>query len=145
MATATTNRTSKAGRAAQAASGTKANQRAPTGAKARSGTQAMADMPATAIFEQSYELMTTLGQPTRARIFWMLYGASSSVSDLCAALGEPQTSVSSHLRHLRKCGAVVAEGESRERVYSITSAGKTWFKALRPVIERFGGGNSGGD
>ena len=77
-----------------------------------------------------------LGDPTRLRILELLSGNERSVSELVAALGEPQPKVSNHLACLRWCGFVETRREHRtihyriadERVEAVLALARELFK-----------------
>ncbi len=60
-----------------------------------------------------------LGDPTRLRILELLSGNERSVSELVAALGEPQPKVSNHLACLRWCGFVHTRREHPSVLYRV--------------------------
>ena len=63
-----------------------------------------------------------LGDPTRVRLLRLLLNApagESSVGELVAALGAPQSRVSTHLGCLRWCGLVQTRREGKQVYYRI--------------------------
>lgn len=63
-----------------------------------------------------------LGDPTRVRLLHVLLDAPTgerSVSDLIAAVGAPQSRVSTHLGCLRWCGLVQTRREGKQVYYRV--------------------------
>ncbi|SRR5712691_849216 len=82
-----------------------------------------------------------LGDPTRLHILELLDGHSLTVSELVAAVGQPQPRVSTHLACLRHCGFVNTERRGKEVVYSLALRGLDQIAAraesvLEPIAER---------
>src|SRR5437773_10177542 len=83
-----------------------------------------------------------LGDPTRLRILELLLEEMElTVSELVAAVGQPQPRVSTHLACLRHCGFVTTERRGKEIVYSLALRGldRIASKAelvLEPIAER---------
>lgn len=72
-----------------------------------------------------------LGDPTRVRILELLEEAGElSVTELVAAVGEPQPKVSNHLACLRWCGFVDSHREGRMMRYRITDGRVSQLLAL---------------
>lgn len=63
--------------------------------------------------------LTSLGEPTRARLVLLLDGKELTVSELCAVLQAPQSTVSRHLRALADAGWVVSRPEGTRRFYRL--------------------------
>ncbi len=70
-----------------------------------------------------------LGDSTRLRIVGYLLQGPSSVSDLIAYLGMPQSRVSNHLACLKWCGYVATERRGRSVIYHIAD------ERVRAVLE----------
>jgi DNA-binding transcriptional ArsR family regulator len=68
------------------------------------------------------EIFSVLADPTRRAILVALTKKPQSVSDLVAATGEGQPTVSKHLKTLREAGLVTVEAAGQARVYSIATA-----------------------
>jgi len=68
------------------------------------------------------EIFSVLADPTRRAILVALTKKPQSVSDLVAATGEGQPTVSKHLKTLREAGLVTVEAAGQARVYSISTA-----------------------
>ncbi len=66
-------------------------------------------------------VMKAAGDPMRARIIKLLEAGELRVSDLTAALGASQSTVSSHLSVLKKAGLVESRKDSRWVYYSLAS------------------------
>jgi ArsR family transcriptional regulator len=64
-----------------------------------------------------FDSMSTLREPLRCRILLLLEGQELTVSELCAVLQMPQSSVSRHLKALDEGGWVVARREGTSRLY----------------------------
>ncbi len=82
-----------------------------------------------------------LGDPTRLHILELLDRHDLTVSELVAAVGQPQPRVSTHLACLRHCGFVNTERRGKEIVYSLALRGLDRIAAraesvLEPIAER---------
>jgi len=82
-----------------------------------------------------------LGDPTRLHILELLDGRDLTVSELVAAVGQPQPRVSTHLACLRQCGFVTTERRGKEIVYSLALRGLDRIAAkadavLEPIAGR---------
>jgi len=82
-----------------------------------------------------------LGDPTRLRILEELQQGERTVSELIAAVDQPQPRVSTHLACLRHCGFVTTERRGKEVVYRLTFNGldrvfDNASAALAPLAER---------
>ena len=64
-----------------------------------------------------------LGDPTRLRLLQLLQQNEHTVSELTAAVAQPQPRVSTHLACLRHCGFVTTERRGKEIVYSLALHG----------------------
>jgi ArsR family transcriptional regulator, cadmium/lead-responsive transcriptional repressor len=64
-----------------------------------------------------------LGDPTRLRILEQLERRERTVSELIAAVRQPQPRVSTHLACLRHCGFVTTERRGKEIVYRLAIEG----------------------
>jgi ArsR family transcriptional regulator len=81
-----------------------------------------------------YDRLQTLGDETRARLLLLLEDHEFTVSDLCAALQLPQSTVSRHLRVLADGGWVVsrADGTSRHyRLAELDAAAEELWRVVR--------------
>jgi DNA-binding transcriptional ArsR family regulator len=65
-------------------------------------------------------LFRSLGDPARLMIVRRLAGGPARVTDLTAALGLAQSTVSKHLACLRDCGLVTSEPAGRASVFRLT-------------------------
>jgi ubiquinone/menaquinone biosynthesis C-methylase UbiE len=63
--------------------------------------------------------LTALADPTRSRILLLLDRHELTVSELCAVLQLPQSTVSRHLKHLVDDNWLVARGEGTSRFYKM--------------------------
>jgi DNA-binding transcriptional ArsR family regulator len=77
------------------------------------GTERAGLGPAAALFR-------SLGDPARLMIVRRLAGGPARVTDLTAALGLAQSTVSKHLACLRDCGLVTSEPTGRASVFRLT-------------------------
>jgi ArsR family transcriptional regulator, cadmium/lead-responsive transcriptional repressor len=82
-----------------------------------------------------------LGDPTRLHILQLLDERPLTVSELVAAIGQPQPRVSTHLACLRHCGFVTTERCGREIVYSLALRGLDSIVAkadlvIEPIAQR---------
>jgi len=66
--------------------------------------------------------LSALGDETRARLLSLLERGELTVSELCAVLQLPQSSVSRHLRTLSEAGWVTSRADGRNRHYRIADA-----------------------
>jgi ArsR family transcriptional regulator len=66
-----------------------------------------------------FDRIGTLGDPTRARLLLLLQGRELSVSELCAVMQAPQSTVSRHLKALADGGWVTSRREGTVRWYSL--------------------------
>jgi ArsR family transcriptional regulator len=76
-------------------------------------------MSTTATRPEIFDRIGTLGDPTRARLLLLLQGRELSVSELCAVLQAPQSTVSRHLKALADGGWVTSRREGTVRWYSL--------------------------
>src|ERR1700758_3314416 len=65
-------------------------------------------------------LFRSLGDPARLMIVRRLVGGPARVTDLTAALGLAQSTVSGHLACLRDCGLVTSEPVGRSSLFRLT-------------------------
>jgi DNA-binding transcriptional ArsR family regulator len=82
-----------------------------------------------------------LGDPTRLHILELLEAGDLTVSELVAAVRQPQPRVSTHLACLRHCGFVTTERRGKEVVYSLALSGLDRIgqeaeSVLEPIAER---------
>src|SRR5262245_32303271 len=66
--------------------------------------------------------LSVLAEPTRSRILLLLERHELTVSELCAVLQLPQSTVSRHLRLLVDDGWLVARGEGTTRFYKMVAS-----------------------
>jgi len=78
-------------------------------------------MPPRTIFETQAELCRTMSHAIRVEIVHVLRGGPLRVTDIVAATGHPQTSISRHLRVLRMGGVVSARRSAQEVIYEIVN------------------------
>jgi DNA-binding transcriptional ArsR family regulator len=72
--------------------------------------------------ELAARFFRALGDPTRVRILHLLLeapGGEASVSELVAAIGAPQSRVSTHLGCLRWCGLAQARRAGKQVYYRV--------------------------
>src|SRR5690242_21842232 len=69
--------------------------------------------------EPAAALFRSLGDPARLMIVRRLAGGPARVTDLTAALGLAQSTVSKHLACLRDCGLVTSEPAGRASVFRL--------------------------
>ena len=91
--------------------------------------------PISDIFEQ----LTSLGEPTRARLLLLLEGQELTVSELCAVLQAPQSTVSRHLKSLSDAGWVATRPEGTRRFYrvdrdAVTASMRKLWLAVREEV-----------
>ena len=93
------------------------------------------------------EIFSVLADPTRRAILVALTKKPQSVSDLVAATGEGQPTVSKHLKTLREAGLVTVEAAGQARVYSIATAplaeAAAFLNQLNPAAKSAGAANGG--
>lgn len=63
--------------------------------------------------------MAVLADPARSRVLWLLDRHALTVSELCAVVQLPQSTVSRHLKALVETGWVSAHGEGTSNIYSV--------------------------
>jgi ArsR family transcriptional regulator len=68
---------------------------------------------------------SALADPTRCRMLWLLDGHELTVSELCAVLQLPQSTVSRHLKTLADAGWVASRRDGTSRYYSLAAAGRS--------------------
>lgn len=76
----------------------------------------MKEMPTPPIFDR----MAAVGDPARARLLLLLERRELTVSELCAVLQTPQSTVSRHLRALSESGWLSSRKEGTSRWYGMT-------------------------
>jgi ArsR family transcriptional regulator len=88
--------------------------------------------------------MTALSDPTRCRVLLLLEKHELTVSELCAVLQMPQSSVSRHLKTLADDGWVTSRRDATSRFYSMpVDELDSGAKRLWPLIrEQVGGARS---
>ena len=69
-----------------------------------------------------FDTMSTLKEPLRCRLLLLLEGQELTVSELCAVLQMPQSTVSRHLKALDEGGWVGARREGTSRLYLANTA-----------------------
>lgn len=69
--------------------------------------------------EMQSKVFKVFSDPNRLKILEHLREKECNVSKLCKLLDMKQSTVSQHLRLLKDCGAVIAEKNGREVIYSI--------------------------
>lgn len=67
--------------------------------------------------------LAALADPTRARVMHVVEGQELTVSDICAVLQVPQSTVSRHLRILADDGWVVGRADGTSRRYRVPALG----------------------
>src|SRR5436189_3266997 len=73
-------------------------------------------MNATAVFDH----LSSLADATRSRILLLLDRRELTVSELCAILQLPQSTVSRHLKALADAGWISGRAEGTSRLYTLT-------------------------
>ena len=66
---------------------------------------------------------SALADPTRCRMLWLLDQQELTVSELCAVLQLPQSTVSRHLKLLADAGWVSARRDGTSRYYTLALDG----------------------
>src|SRR3954469_25249485 len=67
-----------------------------------------------------HDHLASLADPTRSRILLLLDGHELTVSELCAIVQLPQSTVSRHLKALADAGWVSARVEGTSHLYTMT-------------------------
>ena len=67
--------------------------------------------------------MAVLADSARSRVLWLLDRHALTVSELCAVVQLPQSTVSRHLKALVETGWISAHGEGTSNVYSVARDG----------------------
>jgi ubiquinone/menaquinone biosynthesis C-methylase UbiE/DNA-binding transcriptional ArsR family regulator len=97
----------------------------------------MASVPVVEI----YDRLTSLGEPTRARLLLLLESQELTVSELCGVLQAPQSTVSRHLKALADAGWVASRPEGTRRFYYVdqgamkASMRRLWLAVREEVTE----------
>jgi ubiquinone/menaquinone biosynthesis C-methylase UbiE/DNA-binding transcriptional ArsR family regulator len=87
-------------------------------------------MNATAVFQQ----LASLGDATRARLLQVLERHELTVSELCAVVQLPQSTVSRHLRILSDEGWLAARSEGTSRYYRLSTGMEPGARRLWEVV-----------
>ncbi|MBK6485933.1 MAG: metalloregulator ArsR/SmtB family transcription factor [Gemmatimonadetes bacterium] len=82
----------------------------------------------------SLDRLSTLADSTRSRILLVLERHEMTVSELCAVLQLPQSTVSRHLKVLGDDGWLDARSEGTSRFYRIAAASDEWADRLWAVV-----------
>lgn len=77
-----------------------------------------------------FDRLGTLAEPTRSRILLLVEGTELTVSELCAVMRLPQSTVSRHLRILADEGWITARDSGASRFYTLS------VSKLDPVARR---------
>lgn len=85
-------------------------------------------------FKTAAEIIGSLGDPTRLRIFWLLCHCEECVLNIAAMLDMSSPAVSHHLRILKDSKLVVSERKGKEVIY--TAADSPITKLLHSMIEK---------
>jgi DNA-binding transcriptional ArsR family regulator len=88
--------------------------------------------------------LTAMAEPTRRRLLDLIGTREATVSQLMAASGASQPTVSKHLRVLREAGLVTARVDGPQRWYRVEAeplrAVADWLETFRPLwTERLDG------
>lgn len=83
-------------------------------------------------------LFRSLGDPARLMIVRRLAGGPARVTDLTAALGLAQSTVSKHLACLRDCGLVTSEPAGRASVFRLAQPLAEMLTAAEAVLAATG-------
>lgn len=78
--------------------------------------------------------LTTLADPTRGRLLLLLERHELTVSELCAILQLPQSTVSRHLRVLSDEGWVSSRADGTSRYYKMATPADEWTGRLWAVV-----------
>ena len=90
-------------------------------------------MPALEAFEATADLFRLLGDPTRVRLFWLLYHCEECVLNLSVMMNMSSPALSHHLKLLKACGLIVSRREGKEVYYRASDSVQA--SALHHVIE----------
>lgn len=85
--------------------------------------------------------LSALADPTRCRLLLLLEAQELTVSELCAVLQLPQSTVSRHLKTLADAGWAASRRDGTSRYYSLTLEGdqvEMWQLARRQLLGRPG-------
>jgi ArsR family transcriptional regulator len=88
-------------------------------------------MPVRATPTEIFDRLTCLGEPTRARLALLLERQELTVSELCAVLRAPQSTVSRHLKALSGAGWVASRPEGTRRFYRLD--GESMARSMRDL------------
>ena len=82
-------------------------------------------------------LFSTIGEPSRLQILRCLSSGDHTVSELVAALGTSQPSVSKHLKVLKESGFVQVKVDAQRRIYQLRKepfqAMDQWLSSYRQL------------
>jgi ArsR family transcriptional regulator len=81
--------------------------------------RARAALPTGGVLAGLADVFAALGDPTRLRIVAALAGGELCVCDLAASVGQTESAVSHHLRHLRTLGLVRPRRDGRLVYYTL--------------------------
>jgi ArsR family transcriptional regulator len=96
-----------------------------------------ADAGSAQVFERAAEMFALLGTPLRLRILDLLCRGAMNVSELRAALGSAQPSVSQNLATLYRCGVLTRQRRGSQVFYGIAPAhGGLLCEAVRRMVDR---------
>jgi len=96
--------------------------------------QAMGDTPE-ARAEAAARFLSGLANPRRLRVLCQLAGGEKTVTELCAATGVAQTSMSQHLAKLKAEGIVSFRREHRALYYFISNPAA--LQVMRVIYAQF--------
>ena len=91
-------------------------------------------MPALTEFETAADLFKLLGDPTRARLFWLVCHCEECVVNLSAMMQMTSPAISHHLKLLKACGLIHSRREGKEVYYH--AADTEIAQALHHMIEK---------
>jgi ubiquinone/menaquinone biosynthesis C-methylase UbiE len=82
----------------------------------------------------SLDHLTTLADPTRARLLLLLERHELTVGELCAILQLPQSTVSRHLKILGDDGWILSRADGTSRYYRLDATPDEWAGKLWSVV-----------
>src|SRR5207248_4510055 len=95
-------------------------------------------MNAPAIFDD----LTTLADATRGRLLRVLERQELTVSELCAVLQLPQSTVSRHLKTLAEDGWIASRRDGTSRFYSVAGLASDARRLWQLVAEQVAAGSA---
>ncbi len=88
------------------------------------------------IEDEQSRFLKCIGEPTRLRILKLLASGEKCVCEITSSLGREQSSISHHLKALRKCNIVTSRQEAKNVYYELTDPRLALFALYGESITR---------